>query len=376
MPINLASRCVSKVFSNGTFVGPYIDSNGSFARVTQSDESKRPLLNINSLKELSYINVAKKLQCLLSQIFTLQNLDKNIYLIGPSLNTLNFNIQDNSYFDYTCSLKNNIFTSEIDNILDTIATSLYNINHTNNCYAINYIGSVIGELMENTYNYGHLVNLDSSLYNHILSQYENAYDNAEILDESNGFYDDEIYFLDAEKLDTSSYMNNISTDTETNEIWKNSGISFNGSFHCFQYDLGKFDVSLLKQSKPSNPYDCIIDWTGKLWRIGPLANSFITVFKAQREYSNVVSEITNNYILLNKLTADIKTQWEYHSNTNGPGIAYVDFGKRGLCMSKNFFYILKNFSNNNTGFQNRLVDIINRNEFNELKEGGYYETST
>jgi hypothetical protein len=34
MPINLASRCVSKVFSNGTFVGPYIDSNGSFARVT------------------------------------------------------------------------------------------------------------------------------------------------------------------------------------------------------------------------------------------------------------------------------------------------------------------------------------------------------
>ncbi|WP_287385822.1 hypothetical protein [Lachnospira sp.] len=87
--------------------------------------------------------------------------------------------------------------------------------------------------MENTYNYGHLVNLDSSLYNHILSQYENAYDNAEILDESNGFYDDEIYFLDAEKLDTSSYMNNISTDTETNEIWKNSGISFNGSFHCF-----------------------------------------------------------------------------------------------------------------------------------------------
>lgn len=375
MPINLASRCVSKVFSSGTFVGPYINSDGQLQEVSQTQESQRPLITRDNLYKLSYINVGKKLQCILSQVFTLQNLDKNIYLIGPSLNTLNYNIQDNSYFNYTCRLKNCNFTKDVDYILDTLSSSLYNINNTNNCYAINYIGSVNSKVLQNSYNYGHLVNLDSSLYNHILSQYENAYDNEEILDESNGFHDDEIYYLDAEQINILNNQSSISTDSESNEIWDNKGIRFNANFHCFQYDLGKFDISLIKQSKASNKYDCLIDWTGKLWKLNPLTNNFITVFKAQREYSNIISGITNNYILLNKNTADIKTQWEYHSNTSGPSIVYIDFGLRGLCKRKNSSYNIESLENSEK-FESRIVDIINTNEFEELKNKGYYEYNT
>ena len=381
MPITLASRCINNVFSTGTFVGEYTNKTGELIQVTSTNENNRPQIKSNYLKEYTYVNVGKKLQCFLSQIFTLQDLQKNIYLVGPSLNVLNYNVQDTSYFEYNCSINssNNTFTQGLDTILDNLSKKLKSFNSCDdNCYPKNYIGSVKGNTLSSLYNYGHLVNLDSSLFNHILSQYENAYDNDEPLDESNGRTDEEIYFLNAEKLKEKS---NFSTNSSTTELWENSGIYFNPEYHCFEYDLGKFDFSnYTKQSKISNPYDCMFDWTGRWWKFSPIVNNFITVFKAQRDYSNILSKLTNNYILLNRITTDVKTQWTVSApDTNGPGLVYIDFGLRGLCKTKNSTkYTLENI-NNNTNYNSRakrIADIINEYEFNRLKEEGFYETQT
>jgi len=63
----------------------------------------------------------------------------------------------------------------------------------------------------------------------------------------------------------------------------------------------------------------------------PIASSFITVFKAQRNYSNVLSGLNNNFIVLNKTTTNIPTKWtKKKPDATAPGIVFIDFGARGL----------------------------------------------
>lgn len=380
MPINLASHCFSKIFDSGTFVGDYVTSNGAINSVRSNGSDYPKLMDI---KKCSYINVAKKLQCFLSQIFTLQNIQKNIYLVGPSIGSLNYNIQDNSYMEYSCSIYDGnsqfSFSKDIDIALDQIS---YNLNKNSSCdnniHAKNYIGSVKGDTVQNTYNYGHLVNFGSQLFSNLLSTYENCYDNEEILDQSNGFTDEDIYYLDAEQI-KNNYISDFSEDfiyedqdiiSENQKIWNSKGIYFNPKYHCFTYDLGVLDPNLIKKSEV-NKTTCLFDWTGYLWYMESLRNNFTTVFKAQREYSNVISNINNNYILLTKTTPDIKTKWVENSNTAGPGIVFINFGVRGLCRRLFTSAPLLRF---NVNFEKRLLDIINKYEYSRLKKNGYLST--
>lgn len=370
MPINLAGMCYSKVFDSGKYIGDYVNNSGEVCQVTDNNINNYPKISKVGMSLFAYINVAKKLQFLLSQIFTLQNLQKNIYLIGPSINTLNYNIQDQSYIDYTCNI-DYCFTTEIDLILNNLQTTLNSLGYCETTQAKNYIGSIKSSTLNSVYNYGHLVNLASQLFGNILLQYENAYDNEELIDESKGYSDEEIYYLDPEKVVNSrpSYG-----EDSSDYIWPSLGIKFNSQYHCFTYDLNKLDTQkYVSKSTSTTTYEYLFDWTGCIWRLKPIASSFITTFKAQRSYSNSISGLNNNFIVLNKTSVTIPTKWtEGKPDSKGPGIVFVDFGLRGLCKGSGVNDPVEDQLIEIERLKTRLSTIITNQEYEELKNNGYY----
>lgn len=331
-----------------------------------NNRSKYPKNYITSADQLNnreqdlLIPAFKKLFCLLSQIFTLQSQETYVYIVGPSEVTINYNVQDNSYVKYNTALSQNIdifIDNDIQQNLDSVESYLKNSNIE--ISPKNYIGRLkLNEQQDNYFYYGRDVNMDSILYNNILSQYINAYDDAIVIDNSSGYSANDIYFLDITKL-WKKYKDNINSSIEPfnyteahdritnnsnypmdnaegekvidgnyNKIWPDYNIYYNPTYNCYQYDLSKADyINLLTKSNPGGT-NWLLDWAGNCWRLNSLIDNFITIEEAKNTRGSQLASYTNNYIVLRNLN-QIPSTWTHRINKPGPSFSEAGFGFRG-----------------------------------------------
>ena len=110
-----------------------------------------------------------------------------------------------------------------------------------------------------------------------------------------------------------------------------------------------------------------------------------TVKQAQREYSNIISNIKQNFILLKHINTGINCKWVEGTDNRAFGMAAVELGWRGLYKSKKDYK--KYLSNYDTDFWGstygyrhsrsirifeQIVAIINYYEHARLLANGFY----
>lgn len=347
----------------------------------------------------------KKLFCLLSQIFTLQEQESYIYVIGPSEVTINYNVQDNSYIKYDVALQQD---SDIF-IDDGIQENLNNIkNYLLNSPCLippnNYIARIKLKKYqeENYFFYGRDVNMDSALYNNILSQYITAYDDATVIDNSAGYSGEDIYYLDSKKLwdkyknDTAHSIQSFDydaahrriiehenypldqngelvTDGDYNKIWPDYDIQYNPIYNCYQYDLSKANfISLLTKSTLGNP-NYLLDWAGNCWKIPSLINTFMTIEEAKNTSGSQISSYSNNFIVLRILNT-VSSDWVKTGDAVGPAFAKIDLGFRGNQYGYTYEPIGLNFLIKITEKIQNIINLYNHNQV--ATTGRYLEYST
>lgn len=336
-----------------------------------------PAHNLSNRTQDLLIPAYKKLFCLLSQVFTLQQQESYIYVVGPSEVTVNYNIQDDSYVEYSTTLQNDntiFIDTTIQGNLNSVEAYLSESNLTVTPH--NYIGRLkLQDEQDNYFFYGRNVDMNSSLYNNILNQYINAYDESIVIDNSSGYSENDIYYLDSKKLwerykdvvDTPEVFINyfeyrdahnrietkenypmdnngeLVTDGDYNKIWSDYSIYYNPAYNCYQYDLSKADfLSLLTKSTinsdhTSNIYfedvdymnsgNHLFDWAGNCWRMAPLINNFMTIEEAKSTSGSQIDSYSNNFIVLRVLNP-VSSQW-IKENKPGPLFAKIDLGFRG-----------------------------------------------
>jgi hypothetical protein len=147
--------------------------------------------------------------------------------------------------------------------------------------------------------------MSNTLYNNILSQYINAYDETIVIDNSSGYSVNDIYYLDSKKIYSSSATiqgfrydiahsriennqnypmddNGITViDSEYNKLWTDYDIYYNPSYNCYQYNLSKSNFLSLLTKSTLGSKNYILDWAGNCWVIPSFINSFMTVEEAK-----------------------------------------------------------------------------------------------
>ena len=379
----------------------YIDeeSRPISSRTTYPKNEITPAHNLTSKEQDLIIPAFKKLFCLLSQIFTLQEQESYVYIVGPSEVTINYNIQDNSYVKYTSTLNNDdIFIDEsiqesLDNVKDYLWDSL---NLTVKPY--NYIGMLKLEREQNNYFfYGRDVDMSNALYNDILSQYINAYDESVVVDNSSGYSSNDIYYLDSKKLyEKNGPMHNFSytdahnriesnanypmdqngklvTDENYNKLWSDYDIYYNPGYNCYQYDLSKTNFISLLTKSTLNSTNYLLDWAGNCWIIPSLINSFMTIEEAKGASGSQIASYSNNFIVLRTLNTVSSIWSEPSSDPPGPTFAKIDLGFRGnqrdyICAPINTTFLTK--------ITEKIENIINLYNHNMAAINGWYLDQT
>lgn len=360
-----------------------------------------PAHDLANRKDDLLVPAFKKLFCLLSQIFTLQNQESYVYIVGPSEVTINYNIQDDSYVEYTSTLNNNdIFIDEsiqenLGNVEKYLKNSLDLIVKPNN-----YIGRLkLEEEQVNYFFYGRDINMGSTLYNDILSQYTNAYDESTVIDNSAGYSVNDIYYLDSKKIydkykdiqepqDPMQYFNydaaharivhkanypmdeggELVTDGNYNKLWPDYSIYYNPEYKCYQYDLSKtnFIPLLTKSTLSSDNY--LLDWAGNCWIIPSLVNSFMTIEEAKNTSGSQIDSYSNNFIVLRTLNT-VSSTWVEGTDKPGPAFAKINLGFRG----HNQYYTHDPIDETFLGkITKKIEDIINLYNHNYVATTGRY----
>ena len=356
-----------------------------------------PAHNLRDRKDDLLIPSFKKLFCLLSQIFTLQQQESYVYIVGPSEVTINYNVQDDSYINYPVKLpqSTNIFVDE------SIQEALNNVEHylSNDLIVAphNYIGRLkLKERQDNYFFYGREVNMGNPLYNNILSQYINAYDESIVIDNSSGYSVNDIYYLDSKKIyqrykditepmqyfdytnahkriqENTNYPmdqnGELVTDGEYNKLWSDYDIYYNPSYNCYQYDLSKSNfLSVLTKSTISSE-NYLLDWAGNCWIIPSLINSFMTVEEARNTSGSQIASYSNNFIVLRTLNT-ISSTWVEGNDKPGPAFAMIDLGFRGGKHNYTHTNISQTFLSKIT---KKIQDIINLYNHNYVATTGRY----
>lgn len=329
------------------------------------DRSKYPINTIIPADELMHrkndllIPAFKKLFCLLSQIFTLQRQESYVYIVGPSEVTINYNIQDNSYVKCPVTLPTNIFIDEniqeaLDNIKGYLSEEVVEGPR-------NYIGRLkLKDSQNNYFFYGREVDMSNTLYNDILSQYINAYDETIVIDNSSGYSVNDIYYLDSKKIynkyndtqDPTQYFNDFDytiahnrirdkenypmdndngitvIDSEYNKLWTDYDIYYNPGYNCYQYNLSKSNFLSLLTKSTLGSKNYILDWAGNCWVIPSFINSFMTVEEAKNTPGSQIDSYSNNFIVLRTLNT-VSSTWVEGTDKPGPAFAKIDLGFRG-----------------------------------------------
>lgn len=354
-----------------------------------------PAHNLENREQDLIIPAFKKLFCLLSQIFTLQEQESYVCIVGPSEVTINYNIQDDSYVKYTSTLDNNdIFIDEgiqesINNVKNYLTDST-NLTVKPN----NYIGRLkLEKEQDNYFFYGRSVNMSSTLYNDILSQYTNAYDESIVIDNSSGYSVNDIYYLDSKKIyDKCENMNDFEygdahdriineptypmdqngervIDGDYNKLWSDYAIYYNPRYNCYQYDLSKTNFIPLLTKSTLNSTNYLLDWAGNCWKIPSLINSFMTIEEAKNTSGSQIDSYSNNFIVLRTLNT-ISSDWvEPSSDPPGPVFAKIDLGFRGNQYDYTCAPIEKAFLEKIT---KKIEDIINLYNHNMAATNGWY----
>lgn len=388
----LPSSTIGLYYNSG-----YQESYGT-ERTKYPKNTFRTANNLHNRGQDLLIPAFKKLFCLLSQLFTLQTQETYTYVVGPSEVTVNYNIQDNSYVKYTAQIEDIFIDENIQTNLNNTREYLEEANLI--VVPQNYIGRLKLQKSQNNYFfYGREINMDSELYNNVLSQYITAYDESTVIDNSSGYSSNDIYYLDAYKIyithPTDAFINSFDyegahqrisnnsyypmdnpyngvqvIDGDYNKIWKDLDIYYNPTYNCYQYDLSKenFVSMLTKATRNSNSY--LLDWAGNAWIIPSLASSFMTIEEAKSTPGSTIGTYLNNYIVLRNLNT-VSSTWVEGTDKPGPSFAKIDLGFRGCLHDYSYGSLNQNtFLNKITS---KIQEIINLYNHNKVAVNGGYE---